>query len=175
MTLEQIQYPNGKWVAKDQYSPEEIKQNIEEILIYPLKYRDLTENLSDDDLEKTYREGSWTIRQLVHHVADTHLWHFIRLKHALTEENPVGFMANVNAFAALPDGNKAPVEDSLQMISSTHGRYGYLFAQLSESDYQRTYFHPFRQLSVNLPQAIDMVLWHAKHHYEHIRIALGEV
>lgn len=170
--IESVQYPIGKWTAKDHYSPEEIEQNRADILAYALKYKELTSHLSDEDLEKTYREGSWTIRQLVHHVADTHLWHFIRIKQALTEENPVGVLGNVNAFSALPDSTKAPIADSLQMIESTHKRYAYVFSNISVSDYERTYYHPFRQLNVTLLQAIDMTVWHLRHHLEHILIAL---
>ena len=172
MTLENIQYPIGKWVAKEKYSSEEIKENIAQIRVYSLKYKELALYLSEEDLEKTYREGSWTIRQLVHHVADTHLWHFIRIKQALTEENPVGIFGNVNALSALPDSAKAPIADSLMMIESTHNRYAYLFENIAESEYYKTYYHPFRQINVTIPQAIDMTVWHANHHLEHILIAL---
>lgn len=172
--IENVQYPIGKWAAKEIYSTEEIQQNMADILAYPLKYRELTENLSNEDLEKIYRAGSWTIRQVVHHVADTHLWHFIRIKQALTEENPQGIFGNVNALSTLPDAAKAPIEDSLQMIESTHKRYAYLFLNIPASDYHRTYYHPFRQINVTLPQAIDMTVWHAKHHLGHILIALGK-
>ena len=175
MTIEQIQYPIGKWVAKNHYSSEEIQQNIAELLAYSLKYKELTQHLSEEDLAKTYREGSWTVRQIVHHVADTHLWHFIRIKQALTEENPHGVFGNVNALSALPDSSKAPIEDSLQMIESTHKRYAYVCLNISESDYNRTYYHPFRQINVTLPQAIDMTVWHTKHHLRHMEIALGSV
>ncbi len=172
MTLEQIQYPIGKWASKDHYSPEEIEQNITDILAYALKYRELTSHLSDEDLEKTYREGSWTIRQLVHHVADTHMWHFIRIKQALTEGSPVGLFGNVNALAALADSAKAPIMNSLQMIECTHNRYAYLAENIAESEYHKTYYHPFRQIHVTIPQAIDMSVWHLKHHLGHIEIAL---
>lgn len=175
MTIEQIQYPIGKWVAKNHYSSEEIQQNIAELLAYSLKYKELTQHLSEEDLAKTYREDSWTVRQIVHHVADTHLWHFIRIKQALTEENPHGVFGNVNALSALPDSSKAPIEDSLQMIESTHKRYAYVCLNISESDYNRTYYHPFRQIDVTLPQAIDMTVWHTKHHLRHMEIALGSV
>lgn len=174
MTLEQIQYPIGKWTAKDHYSSEEIQQNIADILAYPLKYRELTEILADEDLEKTYREGSWTIRQIVHHLADTHLWHFIRIKQALTEENPQGIFGNVNALSVLPDSAKAPIEDSLQMIESTHKRYAYVCSNIPKSDYNKTYYHPFRQINVTIPQTLDMTVWHSKHHLRHIEIALGK-
>ncbi|MBC7407306.1 MAG: DinB family protein [Arcicella sp.] len=175
MTIEQIQYPIGKWVAKDYYSSKEIQQNIANLLIYTLKYRELTQHLSEEDLAKTYREGSWTIRQIVHHVADTHLWHFIRIKQALTEENPNGIFGNVIAISALPDSAKAPIEDSLQMIESTHKRYAYVCSNIPESEYNRTYYHPFRQINVTIPQAMDMTVWHVKHHFEHILIALARV
>ena len=175
MTLEQIQYPVGKWIAKNHYSSEEIQENIALLRAYCLKYKDLTQNLSEEDLEKTYREGSWTIRQVVHHVADTHQWHFIRIKQALTEENAVGIVFNVNVLATLADAAKAPIADSLAIIESTHNRYIYLFENIAVSDYPRTYYHPFRQLHITIPQALNMTVWHAKHHFEHIRIALGEV
>jgi len=173
--IESILYPVGKWTSKDHYSSEEIEQNIANIIAYALKYKELTQHLSEEDLEKTYREGSWTIRQLVHHVADTHLWHFIRIKQALTEENPQGIFGNVNALSALPDSAKAPIEDSLQMIESTHKRYAYVFSNIPVSDYERTYYHPFRQINVTLPQALDMTVWHAMHHFGHIEIALESV
>jgi DinB superfamily len=175
MTLEQIQYPVGKWTAKDHYSAADIQENIAQIRAYGLKYEELTQHLSEEDLEKTYREGSWTIRQLVHHVADTHVWHLVRIKQALTEGSPVGLFGNVNALAALADSAKAPILDSLQMIESTHNRYAYLAENIAESEYHKTYYHPFRQIHVTIPQAIDMVVWHAKHHFEHIRIALQTV
>lgn len=173
--IENIQYPVGKWAAKDHYSATEIQENIAQIRAYGLKYKELTQNLSEEDLEKTYREGSWTIRQVVHHVADTHLWHFIRIKQALTEENPKTVFGNVNVLAGLADSAKAPILDSLMMIESTHNRYAYLAESIAESDYYKTYYHPLRQIYVTIPQAIDMVFWHAKHHFEHILIALGKV
>lgn len=172
--IENIQYPVGKWTAKDRYSSEEIQQNIAQIRAYGLKFKELTLQLSQEDLEKTYREGSWTIRQVVHHVADTHLWHFIRIKQALTEENPIGMFGNVNALSVLPDSAKAPISDSLLMIESTHNRYAYVFENIRESEYQKTYYHPFRQINVTIPQALDMTVWHAKHHFEHIKIALSK-
>jgi hypothetical protein len=174
-TLEQIQYPVGKWVAQEDYSGEEIKQNIETMLIYANRYRELTAGLSDEVLAKTYREGSWNIRQVVNHVADTHLWHFLRIKQALTETNPIGVFGDVNALALLPDYLDAPIEDSLQMIESTHKRYAYLFANIPESSYARTYYHPFRQIDVSLRKALSMTVWHLKHHLGHIQIALGIV
>ena len=174
MNIENIKYPIGKWTAKDRYSSEEMQENITLLKAYGLKYKELTQHLSEEDLEKTYREGSWTIRQLVHHVADTHQWHFIRIKQALTEENAVGILLNVTAVSALPDSDKAPIKDSLMMIESTHNRYSFLFENIAESEYTKSYYHPFRQLHITIPQAIDMTVWHAKHHFEHIRIALIE-
>jgi uncharacterized damage-inducible protein DinB len=171
MTIEQQQYPIGKWVSKESYTTEEMQQNLADLVTTAQQYSELTAHLSETDLEKTYRDGSWTIRQVVHHVADTHLWHFIRLKQAMTEENPVGVFGNVNMLATFAD-YAAPVADALQMIKSTHNRYASLFAGISSSDYTRSYYHPFRQINVTIPQALDMVVWHAKHHLGQIEIAL---
>jgi uncharacterized damage-inducible protein DinB len=172
MTLEQQQYPIGKWEAKEVYSPEQIQQNLADLATTAQQYSELTAHLSETDLEKTYREGSWTIRQVINHVADTHLWHFLRIKQAMTEENPTGVFGNVNALAALAD-YKAPVADALQMIVATHNRYVQLFSGIATADYTRGYYHPFRQINVTIPQALDMIVWHAKHHLGHIKIALG--
>lgn len=172
MTLEQIQYPVGKWIAKESYTAADIQQNVTDLVYYASQYHQLTSHLTDEELAKTYREGSWSVRQVIHHVADTHLWHFLRIKQALTEDNPAGIFGNVNMLAVLPD-YEAPVADSLAMLISTHNRYADLFTKIHESSYPRTYFHPFRQINVMLPQALDMTVWHSKHHLGHIKIALG--
>jgi DinB superfamily len=171
MTIEQRQYPIGKWESKEIYSAEEIQQNLSDMVMYAQKYSELTAHLSDEDLAKTYREGSWTIRQIVHHVADTQLWHYIRLKQTLAEENPTGIFVNVNALVTLADYETA-IADSLQMIKGAHTRYAILFASVSASDHSKTYYHPHRKINVTMPQGLDMALWHAKHHYHHICIAL---
>jgi hypothetical protein len=91
-------------------------------------------------------------------VVDTYLRHFIRIKQALTKENPQGIFGNINAPSALTDSVKAPTGDSLQMIESTHNRCVHVFENIAESDFAKTYYCPFRQINVTIPQAIDMTV-----------------
>jgi hypothetical protein len=170
--MEHLQYPVGKWSPKEITDNQEIKDLAADILKYSSQYRILTENLDTDELSKTYREGSWNIRQLVHHVADSHLFHYLRLKHALTEEKPNGVLGKINDWAEMADYTEGPIEDSLLMIESVHRRYVLLFKSLSPEVYDRSYFHPFRQLYVTIPQSLDMIVWHLRHHLAHIEIAL---
>jgi hypothetical protein len=172
MELEQRQYPIGKWKPKKKYSEKEIQKSIQFIEKYPSKLKRLTKNLSETDLSKSYRDGGWTIRQLVHHLADTHIFHIVRFKHALTEENPVGVIGKINDWAELKDYT-APINDSLILLDGTHRRLAFLAKNLTEADLERTYYHSFRQLNVTLAQGLHMVVWHAKHHFEHIKIALN--
>jgi hypothetical protein len=170
--MEHLQYPVGKWSPKEITDSKEIKSLSKDILKYAAQYRNLTENLDNQELAKTYREGSWNIRQLVHHVADSHLFHYLRLKHALTEDKPVGVLGKINDWAEMADYTEGPIEDSLLMIESVHRRYVLLFESLNPEVYDRSYFHPFRQLYVTIPQSLDMIVWHLRHHLAHIEIAL---
>ncbi|MGL4632516.1 MAG: YfiT family bacillithiol transferase [Leadbetterella sp.] len=166
-----MQYPVGKWNLRTSHSKEDISALLTEILGLSQKYRLSTEKLSDEGLSKRYREGGWNIRQLVHHVADTHLFHYLRLKHALTEDKPIGVLGKINDWADMPDYIEGPIEDSLWMIESIHRKYVYLFERLLVDLYQKSYFHPVREIYVNLPQSLDMIVWHLKHHLAHIEIA----
>jgi hypothetical protein len=170
--MEHLQYPVGKWSPKEITDNQEIKDLAADILKYSSQYRILTEKLDTNELSKTYREGSWNIRQLVHHVADSHLFHYLRLKHALTEEKPNGVLGKINDWAEMADYTEGPIEDSLLMIESVHRRYVLLFESLNPDVYDRSYFHPFRQLYVTIPQSLDMIVWHLRHHLAHIEIAL---
>jgi exoribonuclease II len=89
MDISALQFPIGKWSPKGEYTPEEFQERLNILKNIPAEYRALTENLSHEDLQKQYREGSWTIQQLINHVADMHLLHYIRFKHALTETDPM--------------------------------------------------------------------------------------
>jgi hypothetical protein len=171
--MEDLQYPVGKWIQKEEaYTAAEIQNMLAEILKYAEAYRPLCKNLSDKELAQTYRPEGWNIRQLVHHVADTHLFHYLRLKHAITEDKPVGVLGKINEWAELADYTDGPIEDSLLMIESVHKRYVFLFKSLTEDQYPKSYFHPFRQVHVTLTQALSMIVWHLKHHLAHIEIAL---
>jgi DinB superfamily len=174
MELEQRTYPIGKLKFKKSYSEKEIERNIATIQKYPSKYKRLTKNLSEADLSKTYREGAWNVKQLVFHISDMHILHFARFKQALCEENPLGFVANINGWAANPEINSASIADALLLFEATHKRWVHLMKTMSAEDFNRTFFHPLRQVNLTLAQALSMGAWHSKHHFEHIKIALSE-
>lgn len=172
--MDSLQFPIGRWAGQSDFAADEISTRIQQLRELPGQYRALTETLSEEDLQRTYRPGSWTIRQLVHHVADTHQWHYFRIKHALTTpEVAPGMFSDVNNWAGQPDGHDLPVASSLAILEGLHERLAFLFEHLTEADLQRAYYHPFRQINVSLAQAIDMVVWHAQHHLAHIKLALN--
>ncbi len=168
------QFPIGPWTAPETFTFAEKETLLAQLRHLPNEYRALTANLTDADLARTYRPGSWTIRQLVHHVADTHQWHYFRIKHALTlPDTQPGILSTMNHWANQPDGHDAPIEASLAILTGLHHRLAYLLERLPDADWQRAYYHSFRQINVPLPQALDMVVWHATHHLAHIKLALA--
>lgn len=172
LTIEQRQYPVGKWDDTRQITDSINSQNIEDLLPKTYELINLVQHLNEDELALGYREGSWSIKQIVHHMADTHLFHFLRLKHTLTEEKPIGVIGNVNLFVQTADCLD-PIDQSLIMLDSTHKRYLSMYKGINKTDYGKSYFHSFRQLDITVPQALDMVIWHLNHHTAHIKIALG--
>ena len=175
MELEQLKYPIGKLVMKKKYSEKEIQKMLSIIEKYPAKYKRLTKKLTDEDLAKTYREGSWNVRQLLTHISDMHILHFARFKQALSDENAVGFAANINGWNALTEVHTAPVADAIMLLEATHKRWVHLMHTMALEDFNRTFFHPLRQTNLTLAQALAMGAWHSRHHFEHIKIAIGNV
>jgi hypothetical protein len=172
--LTQLKFPIGPFTAQENISKPELDVFIETIKSAPAKYRKLTENLSKGDLKKTYRDGSWNIQQLVNHVADMQLLHFFRIKKALTETNYKEVtLVNMDGWAQTSDGLSSPIADSLQMFEGITKRFVYLIQSLDETQKQIAYYHPVRKIMLNQKQAISMSAWHVRHHFEHIRIALG--
>ena len=172
--MEDRKYPIGPFVTRDTYTADEVRQFIDIIEASPSQYRQLTENLSPTDLAKTYRKGSWTVQQLVHHVGDIQLLHYLRMKKALTEPNYTeATMIDMNGWAATADATTAPVDDSLLLLEGVHRRYAYLAKSLDEKALAITYDHPVRKIKINQAQALAMSAWHVQHHLAHIKLALS--
>lgn len=168
-----LQYPVGPWDGQDTYTPDERHVLVDQLRAIPNLYRQATESLTDEQLTRHYRPGSWTVRQLVHHVADTHHWHFFRVKQALAEiEKTVGLFGNVNAWSDMAETRTAPVDYSLLILEGVHQRWAHLCETLSEADWKRVYYHPVRQRDLSLEQALAIAVWHARHHLAHIGLAL---
>ncbi|GAB3918183.1 YfiT family bacillithiol transferase [Larkinella terrae] len=173
--MDNRRYPIGLFQYKESYSPEEIKQFISIIETIPASYRLLVEDLAPEDLGRTYREGSWTIQQLIHHVSDIQLVHFFRMKKALTEPDyEVVTLINMDKWVETPDGKTAPIEDSLVSFDSITRRYVYLMKSLTDEQLAIKYYHPVRKIWFDQAQAIAISAWHTQHHLAHIKLALSD-
>jgi uncharacterized damage-inducible protein DinB len=141
-------------------------QQIETIRQLPARLREAVHGLSDAQLDTPYREGGWTVRQVVHHVADSHANAYIRFKLALTETNPTVKAYNEAAWAALPD-SRLPIEPSLSLTEGIHTRLTTLLESLSETDFEKTFQHPERG-PMTLSANVALYAWHSLHHTAHI-------
>lgn len=169
-------FPIGPFVSQETYTAEELASLIYIVESAPANYRALVQQLSEDDLNKTYREDSWNIRQLVHHVSDIHLLHFFRMKMALTEPDYKNVtLINMDGWAKTPDALNMPIEDSLLAFESIGNRYVYLAKNLTSGQLDIAYFHPLRKIWLTQRQALAMSAWHVRHHLAHINLALGNI
>jgi len=172
--LSERKFPIGPFRLEEQYTSSELEHNIDVLGAIPAEYRQLVGSLSDAELAKTYREASWNVRQLVHHVADIQYLHYFRMKKVLTEPDyKIQTLIDMNAWAMTPDSLTNPVSDSLQILDGVTARYVNLVRSLSEEQLALSYFHPLRQIWFNQKQALAMSAWHVRHHLEHIRLALS--
>jgi uncharacterized protein YktA (UPF0223 family) len=169
-------YPIGLFTLQEDYTKEELDDLINVIATIPTEYKARVENLSDEDLLKTYREGSWNIRQIIHHVADLQFLHYLRIKKAVTEpdyKEPT--IIDMNAWAGTVDSLNAPVSDSLMMFEGVHHRYAFFAKSLTEEQLNVSYYHSVRKIWFTQKQALAISVWHVKHHLAHIDIALGNL
>jgi hypothetical protein len=166
MDLEQLKYPIGKFIPQDSYTPAEVKSNIQIISALPSKFINLLGNWEIDRLDTQYRPDGWTIRQLVHHVADSHINAYTRCRLAMTEDNPVIKPYEEQLWAELPDAKTAQIELSIQLLRYVHLRWVLLLNSLDETDLARTYTHPASGRVTRLDEVIANYAWHSEHHYQ---------
>jgi hypothetical protein len=162
-------YPIGKfvWIAGDT-TAEQRSGWITEIAELPVKFRGVVQSLTEAQLDTPYRPGGWTVRQVVHHVPDSHLNAYIRFKLALTEDNPTIKPYEEALWAELPDTKATLIGVSLVMLEALHRRWVNLLRSMNEEQWSRTYFHPDQQKSLRLDGVLAMYAWHGKHHTAHI-------
>ncbi|MCQ6561108.1 YfiT family bacillithiol transferase [Paenibacillus mendelii] len=162
-------YPIGPFKHEGIITEEQRAVWIREIESLPLKLAMAVEDLSDSQLDTPYREGGWTIRQVVHHLADSHMNSMIRFKLALTEENPTVKPYAEDRWAMLEDSRQLPILPSLLLLESLHLRWTCLLRSLRAEDYERTFYHPESKQSNRLAHALGVYAWHGNHHVAHIR------
>jgi hypothetical protein len=163
-------YPVGEFETPAEVTPAQRKQYIAEIAALPRNLREAVAGLTDTQLDAPYRAGGWTIRQLVHHVADSHVNSYIRFKLALTENEPTIKPYDEKRWAELPEARSAPVDISLDLLEALHRRWVMMLEHMSDADFERTYQHP-EIGAVRLGSAVASYAWHCRHHVAHILTA----
>jgi hypothetical protein len=171
MDIEQLKYPIGRFTFVDAPSSNEVSGWISDIDALPGKLRFLCNELSEEDLKKQYRPDGWNIKQVVHHIADSHVNSFVRFKWTLTEDNPIIKAYDENAWSDLAD-YQSSIDLSLTLIESLHRRWVYLLKSLTDEQFKRTFIHPSTNKTISLSQLTGLYSWHSRHHTKHIEIAL---
>lgn len=167
-----LRYPIGKFDPPGRLAPERRTACIEEIAALPAILRRVVAGLSESRLDTEYRPGGWTVRQVVHHLPDSHINAYTRMKIALTEDTPTIRTYEEARWAELPDGRAAPIEISLALVQALHERWTWLLRALTPDQFGRTYHHPDLG-AVTLDTGLAMYAWHGRHHVAHIT-GLGE-
>lgn len=156
------QFPAGPSVKEDANDDRRREIRIAEIEGVPVRLRAGVSGLSAEQLDTKYR--NWTIRQIVHHVADSHLNSYVRFKLALTEDRPTIKPYDESRWSVLADARAMDVERSLQLLEGLHARWAYLLRSLVAGAFDRSYYHPGTQETMPLWQAVNYYAWHARHH-----------
>ena len=162
-----LSYPIGRFDFKQVVSPDQYSGLIEEIATAPARLRDAVRGLDEAQLDTPYRPGGWTVRQTVHHLADSHMNSFMRWRLALTETEPTIRPYDQAAWGELADSRIAPVELSLHLIENLHARWVVLLKNLSGADLARSFHHPELGV-VRLDTNLALYAWHGRHHTAHI-------
>lgn len=168
VSVPDLSYPIGKFQYGTPMSATQRKAAIESIAQTPVKMREAVRGLTATQLDTPYRPGGWTVRQVVHHVPDSHVNAFIRTKLALTENEPTIKPYDEKAWANLADVPNTPIETSLRLLEAVHERWNHILRGLSDADYVRTFRHPEHGVRT-LDWMVALYAWHGRHHVAHIR------
>ena len=165
--MSDLQFPIGRFKLEGAPTDETNRQAICEIAEAPARLRAAVEGLSTEQLDTPYRPDGWTVRQVVHHLPDSHLNSYCRFKLALTEDEPTIKPYREDRWAELEDSRATPIEVSLALLESLHKRWVLLMESLGPADFERTFRHPDIGV-VTLAQSACLYAWHGRHHVAHI-------
>jgi DinB family protein len=174
-SIEDLRYPIGPFRYNDDGSPARREQWIREIGAAPGQLRTAVAGLTLVQLDTPYRPEGWTVRQVVHHLPDSHLNAYTRIKLALTEEEPTIKPYEEARWAELPDARTGPVEPSLALLEFLHQRWLLLLNHLRPADFSRRFRHPEHGRMFGLDEVLAMYAWHGKHHVAHITSLRGRM
>lgn len=162
-------YPIGKFSFQGALSETLRKQFLDDVEQTPAQLRAAVEGLSDPQLDTPYRDGGWTVRQVVHHVPDSHMNSDVRFKLALTEDDPTIRPYLEDRWAELPEARTAPIELSLALLDSVHRRWNLVLRGIQTEQWKRTFRHP--ELGpMTLEKSLALFAWHGRHHVAHVRV-----
>jgi hypothetical protein len=166
--MEDLRYPIGEFRYEGEPDQRRREQWIKEIAATPANLRAAVAGLAPHQLDTPYRDKGWTVRQVVHHLPDSHLNAYTRIKLALTEDVPVIRPYEEARWAELPDGRAGPIELSLNLLESLHHRWVLLLRQLTPADFRRRFMHPQHGRPFELQETLALYAWHGRHHVAHI-------
>lgn len=166
---EQLRYPIGRFSAKESYTLEEVQTLIKRMEVLPGKIEEVFKSLTTQQLDTPYRDGGWTARQVLHHVADSHMNAYIRIKWTLTEETPTIKAYDEKAWAETGEVKTDPTV-SIALLKALHAKWIVLLSTLTTNDFQKKFFHPDSKKNVRVDQAIATYAWHGEHHLGHLQI-----
>lgn len=163
-----LKFPIGKFSKPSLVTKELVAEWISDLSSFPTRLKLEVSSLSEAQLDTPYRPAGWTVRQLVNHCVDSHINAFIRMKLALTENNPKVMPYQQDLWALLPDSKSAGILPALKILEGLHERWAYLLNHLSDPDLDKTYYHPGQKRDVSVEESIGLYAWHSNHHLAHI-------
>ncbi len=166
--MEDLRYPIGKYQPVENITSEYVEDCIQEIALLPERLRKAVRGLNDKQLDTPYRPDGWTVRQLVHHVGDSHLNSIIRFKWALTEDEPTIKAYNEKDWVLTPDVSATPVSVNLKFLESLHKKWVHLLRSMELSDWDKAFVHPETGRRLTLGWLLGLYAWHGRHHTAHI-------
>ncbi len=172
LPLDQLQYPIGKFAPKDSYTSEEIATLILSIENIPSKIEEAYKTLFPTLIDTPYRPDGWTGRQLIHHVADSHMNAYIRFKWTLTEDTPTIKAYNEKAWAKTYETKQDPAL-SIALLKALHTKWVTLLRALTKDDHQKSFAHPETGKHIRLDRLLALYAWHGEHHLAHLKLILG--
>ena len=167
--MESLQYPIGKFISQP-FSHEQLREWLFDIETLPMHVEHAVLNMDEHQLQTPYRPGGWTVHQVVHHIADSHMNAYIRFKLGLTENNPTIKPYEENLWAEMADTKNLPINISITILFAVHLRLLEILKNMQEEEWNRTVFHPEHQKQMTLWHLLGMYAWHGKHHVAHIRL-----
>ena len=173
MDLEKLKFPVGKYTPNKEPEESTLAEWIADIEKFPSEVMELTKNTTQEALQWKYRPDGWSVKQVIHHCADSHMNSLIRFKLALTEDSPVIRPYFEDRWAKLPDSLTDDVNESLTLLVGLHQKWTRLLRSLSEEDLKREFVHPEHGQRFNLAETIGNYAWHCNHHLAHIKNAIG--